>query len=170
MPVNYGSTLVKAGAPTDGVFQVETLTVVGTITTAGNASVIVTAAGMTGSPITLTPAVALNDTASLIAGKVRTALAANGVIAAFLTISGATDKVIGTRTMAAANDATLDISIADGTCVGITPASSANTTAGVHGDYRGVPAGSQLVDTTNRVIYENSGNQYRSAWTEIVPS
>jgi len=290
MPVNYGSTIVKAGAPTSGVFQVETATAAGTVTTTGDASVVVTAAGMTGSPITLTAAVsagvlqvetatvlgaigasgtgnatvittaagmtgspittsvavANNDTAAQVAAKIitalglnsditdkftiggtgatvtltrvspalandatlnisvnngtctgltpaltsanttagvvadganaiataiRAALNADAVIAAFFTVSGATDKAILTRTTAAANDATINIAIADGTSVGVTTAaSSANTTAGVHGDYRGVPTGQQLVDTTNYVIYENSGNQFKPTWTEIVPA
>ena len=42
-----------AGPPTSGTFQVETGTVVGTITGPGNAKAVVTAAGMTGSPVTV---------------------------------------------------------------------------------------------------------------------
>lgn len=170
MPVSL-SLLSKAGAPTSGVFQVETATVVATITTAGDATVTVTATGMTGSPLAISVAVAEDDTASLVAGKIRTALAANAVIAALFTVSGATDKVILTARLSAANDAALNIATADGTCVGITPAaSSANTTAGVKGDYRGAGSGTTLVDSTNLTIYENTGNQFKPVWAEIVPS
>lgn len=114
------------------VAQIETATIVGTITTAGNVSVTITAAGMTGSPKTIAVAVALSDTAALIAGKIRTALAADTDVTAKYTVSGATDKVILTAIAPDVNDATLNIAIADGTSVGVTAApSSANTTAGV---------------------------------------
>ena len=98
----------------------------------GNATVVVTGAGIAGSPVTLAVAVVAGDTAATWAGKVRTALAANGPITALYTASGATDQIILTRTAAAANDATLNISLDNGTCTGITAApTSANTTAGV---------------------------------------
>jgi len=113
------------------VAQVETATVVGTITTAGNASVTVTSA-LFEADEEITVAVALNDNASAIAGKMRTALAANANISAHFAVSGATDKIILTAKVPAANDTTLNIAIANDTSAGITDAaSSANTTAGV---------------------------------------
>lgn len=116
------------GAPS---MQVETATVVGTIGTAGNATVIVTAAGMTGTPKTISVAVANADTASVVAGKIRTALGADADVIAKFTVSGATDKVILTANANRANDSTLNISINNGTCTGLTAAlTSANTTAG----------------------------------------
>lgn len=54
---------------TAGTAQVDTATAAGTITLAGNASVTVTSAGMTGSPLTLSVAVANTDTAATWAGK-----------------------------------------------------------------------------------------------------
>jgi phage tail sheath gpL-like len=100
----------------------------------GNASVIITAAGMSGSPITVPVAVVAADDASAVAGKIRTALGLNATIAAFFTISGATDKVILEAKAAAANDATMNISVDNGTCTGLTSAlTSANTTAGILG-------------------------------------
>jgi len=114
------------------VAQVETATVAGTISTAGNASVVVTAVGMTGTPKTIAVAVALSDNAAAIAGKIRAALAADTAVTALFIVGGATDKVILTAITPAANDATLNIAISDGTCVGVTTAAnSANTTAGV---------------------------------------
>jgi hypothetical protein len=124
------SVAADQAAKTIPLKQKETLTVVGTITTAGNAKVTVTAAGMTGSPKEITVAVAEADDASAIAGKVRTALLASSVITAFFAVSGATDAVILTAKTAADNDATMNISIEDGTCVGITTADSADTVAG----------------------------------------
>ena len=115
-----------------GVAQVETATLVGTITTAGNVNVTVTAAGMTGSPKLIAVAVALSDTADLIAGKIRTALAADVDVSAKFAISGATTAVILTAKSNLANDTTLNVATADGTSIGVTASpTSANTTAGV---------------------------------------
>jgi hypothetical protein len=117
-----------------GTKQVETATVVGAIGEAGqgNAAVVVTAAGMTGSPITLSVAVANSDTASQVAGKIKTAMGNNANISAYFDISGSNAEIILTRKAAAANDATMNVSIDNDTCSGLTAApASANTTAGV---------------------------------------
>ena len=114
--------------------QVETATVVGTIgaSGAGNATVIVTSVRMSGSPKTISVAVSNNDTASLVASAIRTALAFDADVSATFLVSGATDKVILTEHVSASNDTTLNISIDNGTCTGLTAApTSANTTAGV---------------------------------------
>jgi hypothetical protein len=121
-----------AGTITAGTKQVETATVVGTVTGDGDASVVVTSAIVTGSPLTVAVPVLNTDTASVVAGKIRAALTANPHIATKFTVGGATDKVILTALEAAANDTSLNISIDNGTCTGLTTAaSSANTTAGV---------------------------------------
>lgn len=120
-----------------GTKQVETATAAGTVTLAGNATITVTAAGMTGSPKAISVAVALNDTATLWAAKVRTALAADTDVSALFTVSGSTTAIILTRKETSlglrfANDSTLNIAIANGTSTGITAApTSTNTTAGV---------------------------------------
>lgn len=114
-----------------GVAQVETATVAGTVTGSGNATVVVTAAGMTGSPKTISVAVLNGDTAAVVAGKIRAALAADTAVTAMFQVSGATTAVVLTRTALAANDGTLNISVDNGTCTGLTTAAtSANTTAG----------------------------------------
>lgn len=165
---NFGAALSKAGAPTSGVFQVETATVIGTVTGSGNATVVVTAAGMTGSPITVPVAVLNTDTAAIVGGKIRAELALNAVIAAFFTIGGTTTAVVLTRVQSAADDATLNISIDNGTCTGLTTAAtSTNATAGVAGDWRGAESGAYLLDTTNRIIYQNTGSTLRPVWTAI---
>lgn len=113
--------------------QVETATAAGTISTAGNATVVVTANQMTGSPRTVSVAVANADTAATWAGKVRTALAADATVAAFFAVSGAGTAIVLTALNAAANDPSMNVSLANGTSVGITAApTSANTTAGVN--------------------------------------
>jgi len=150
-----------------GTAQVETATVVGTITTAGDASVVVTAAGMTGSPVTLSVAVALNDTATLITGKIRTAMAANAGIAAWFYIGGTGADVVLTRKSAAANDANMNISVTTGTAVGITDdTSSADTTAGVASsvadmnDYRIVTR--EEATTTDYTVYTLANKPVRT--------
>jgi hypothetical protein len=126
-------TLEYTGAWQGGVLQKETATAVGTITKTGNAAVVVTSALFAAE--TLAVAVLDTETADLWAEKVRTALAANAVVAAHYTVSGATNAIILTAKVKAANDATLNISLDNGTCTGITTAAaSANTTAGVAAD------------------------------------
>jgi len=126
-----------------GVAQVETATASGTTSQAGNVSVTFTAAAVTGSPVTVSVAVANADDAATWAGKVRTALALNTAISSAYTISGSGTSIIATRIPLVvrsdcpssnyANDSTLNIALANGSpSPGITPAStSANTTAGV---------------------------------------
>lgn len=165
---NFGSSLTKAGVPTSGVYQVETAVVVGTITLAGNATVTVTAAGMTGSPKAISVAVALNDTDAQVAAKIRTALAADADVSAMFTVGGTGANVTLTRLESAANDATLNIAYDNDTCTGLTPdATSNNTTAGVKGDYKGVVVGNCCVDTTNHDIYENTGDETRPVWSLV---
>jgi predicted secreted protein len=117
----------------NGSVQVETATLVGTITNPGDIDFTITAAGMTGSPLTLAITVA-NGNASTVAASVRSYLSNNVLAApirALFDISGANDKVILTRKIPMANDATLNMASATGTATGLTTtASSANTTAG----------------------------------------
>lgn len=125
-----------------------TNTTAGAANGAGNATVVVTGAALENSPITFSVPVAAGDNASAWAGKVRTALAANENIADAYTVSGATDKIVLTAKSAVANDATLNISLDNGTCTGITTAaSSANTTAGVASG-----AGNAEVEITSALI------------------
>lgn len=163
---NFGAALTKDGVPTSGVFQVETAVVVGTITLGGNATVTVTAAGMTGSPKAISVAVLLNDTAAQVAAKIRTALALDADVTALFSVGGTGADVSLTALQSAANDATLNIAYTNDTCTGLTPdASSNNTTAGVKGDYKGVVTGNCCIDTTNHDIYENTGDSSRPLWT-----
>jgi hypothetical protein len=43
----------------------------------------------------------------------------------------------------------------------------AQQTAGVRGDYRGCMPGQLLVDTSNRIIYQNTGTPGTPLWTEV---
>jgi hypothetical protein len=135
----FGAAVVGGGAvripvyydSSGGVSQVETATVVGTVTGSGNATVVITALAMTGTPKTISVAVTNGDSASTVGGKIRTALGLDADVIALFAISGAGANVVLTK-YASANDATLNISIDNGTCTGLTSApTSTNTTAGV---------------------------------------
>ena len=116
-----------------GVNQVETATAAGTITATGNATVIVTGDDITGSPLTVSVAVLNTDTAATWAGKVRTALGAVSAITSLYTVGGSTTAITLTRIVKRYNDSTLNISLNNGTCTGITPAlTSVGTTAGIN--------------------------------------
>lgn len=123
------------GAWASGVKQIETATAVGTITKAGDATVVVTAAGMAGTPKTIAVPVLIDDDANAIALAIRTALAADTAVAAKFVVSGSDAAIVLTAKAVGANDSSLNISIDNGTCEGITTAgSSANTAAGVAAD------------------------------------
>lgn len=159
-------SFVIAAAPTSGVAQVETAVIVGTITLAGNATFTITSALVTGSPLAVSVAVALNDTATIVAAKAATKLNATAAVSAHYIASSSVADLILTALRSAANDATLNIAYTNDTCTGLTPdASSDNTTAGVLGDFRGIDAGAFLVDTTNKKIYKNTGNGDVPTWT-----
>lgn len=116
-----------------GVNQVETATAAGTITASGNATVVVTGDDITGSPLTVSVAVLNTDTAATWAGKVRSALGAVTAITSLYTVGGATTAISLTRIVKRYNDSTLNISLANGTCTGITAApTSVQTTAGIN--------------------------------------
>ncbi len=114
------------------IYQVETAIVVGTITLTGNASVTVTARGMTNSPKTIAVAVTFGDTAAVVGGLIRTTLAFDVDISALFVISGSGANVVLTKHAYGVNDTTLNIAITNGTCTGLTPAlTSTDTTGGV---------------------------------------
>ncbi|MDR3591582.1 MAG: phage tail tube protein [Negativicutes bacterium] len=131
----YKLSLAGIGAPAmaSGAQQVETMTVVGgPITTAGNLSVIVQKTGMTGSPKTLTVAVAVGDSGNVVAQKIREAMNADTAVSGVGAVSGTGLDVVWTFTTAAANDANANISYTIGTVVGVTAVPfSSNTVAGV---------------------------------------
>lgn len=120
-----------------GVKQVETATVVGTVTGDGNATVVVTSANIATSPITVSVAVLTDDTATIVAGKIAVALRQNEFIGngetGLFTVTNSGATVVLTCKDYYANDATLNVSIDNGTCTGLTTAAtSTNTTAGVN--------------------------------------
>jgi hypothetical protein len=141
MLIQSGVTLtmdMSTGAVTGtvaGTNQVKTATIVAAsgATTAGDLNVTVTSALVTGSPLLIPVALLLSDnTAALVAAKVRAALTANAAVAAHYTVGGSSATYSLTSIEKAANDATLNMAHANGTCAGITTAATAtSTTAGV---------------------------------------
>ena len=86
---------------------------------------------MTGSPKAISVAVALGDSAAVVAQKARETLAQDSAVTALFDVGGVGPAVILTRKNAAANDTSLNIAIANGTCAGIVAAAtSADTTPG----------------------------------------
>lgn len=128
------SAIVVNLATSAGTAQVETATVTAAAgaTSDGNLAVTVTGAGIAGSPLVVQVPLTLltHTTAALVADAIRTALGATAAITALYTVGGTGADVSLTKTVAAANDATLNIALAGS--LGVTAApTSANTTAGV---------------------------------------
>ncbi len=120
------------------VKQVETATAAGTATESADEEVTVTSA-LFEDPEVIEVAIADEDDANAIAGKIRAALAANELVSEHFDVSGEDAAIILTAKVPAANDTTLNIAIA-GDVAGVdAAASSANTTAGV--DYDKVSVG-----------------------------
>lgn len=158
--------LTTGAAPTSGVKQTESTPIVGAITGDGNATVTVTAAGMTNSPKAVSVAVLNGDATAVSAAKMRDALNADPDVGAFFeaSISGSTLTLTAKRS--AANDATLNIAYTNGTCTGLTPdATSDSGASGVQGTYRGARAGVYVADTTNGNLYVNTGTARCPTWT-----
>lgn len=154
MPFNYG-LLTKAGAPTDGVDEVETLTV-----DAGGGTYTLTFGGQT------TAAIAFDATAAQVQAALR---ALSTIGSAGVTVTGDaggpyTITFAGALSGLPQTDITADDTNLTG---GAGTAVIAEATAGVRGDYRGAPVKQPLIDTTNRKIYENTGTPAKPVWTEV---
>lgn len=172
-----GLTNVSSSANTTAgvaaVKQQENIYVTGTIGTEGDAIVVVTAAGMANSPITLSVPVSKNDSANVVASKVNAALAENSDITDFFTISPDNGRYVRlTAKVAADSDPTLNISIANGTCTGLTaiPNSSvdANGNAGTKQVETLTVAGSISYNWTYSLYYQSfpsrDGQSYGSTF------
>ena len=154
----------EAGTPVHyvaGTAQVETTVIVGEIAESGggNLLAVITAAGMTGSPVTINN-IAVDElfTAVQNAAAVRAALIANANVGhpttGFFTITGAGANVILTAKVAAANDATMNLRVTTGTAAsGVNNPTSTNTTAGVARAYATLASkGDQMFDETKLYI------------------
>lgn len=156
-----GSTAYAAGSA-----QFITATATGSVTTAGNVSVVVTSAGMAGSPKTVSVAVALNDGPTLWAAKVRTALAADTAVGGRFTVSGTTTAITLTRKpiYVVSGDIThhvhqapesITLTLANGTSTGIS-GTSGTATAGVA--------------TTGVLIYDGDAKDFEGTTIQTMTS
>lgn len=125
----------------NGVKQVERLTVVGTVGAGGVGNITVNVKTSSAGPSALynsgngknvVVAVANNDTATQVAGKIRTALDADADVAAWFAAAGGTGANVDMTVEAAAeNDASLNLSYVNTTASGLTEVpTSTNQTAG----------------------------------------
>jgi hypothetical protein len=147
-----------------GIKQGETATVIGTVVDPGTAKATITAAGFNGGvPLDVTAAVLALDTATAVAASLITALGLDGTVAAFFTIGAPSGADITlTKKTAAANDATFNIAIDNGSCTGLTAApDSAVAAAGVAPDYAEDVAGKCRVilgnDATITAFFDVTG-------------
>lgn len=138
--------------------QVETITVDGTCTGSGDATVVITCPRLPGSPITLSVPVLNTDTAAQMTTKIKAALNLSD-ITYYFDIGGGSTTITLTSKTAQSNAALLNVSLDNGTCSGITPApTSANTTAGVAGPSYSVIRGAypyrQIIQAINQALEE----------------
>lgn len=164
--------------------QVETTVIEGTITTAGDARAIVTAVGMTGSPKTVDVALLLADNATAIAGKLKTALAADADVSAFFDVSNTGPALRLVAKTAAAISATMNLNVNNLTSVGIVPAPTSENTSSVfcdklqnsvtgcsgHGNtrHRGVPGLTPTANAPSQRPQIDPGG-YPSGYPQIPP-
>ena len=124
--INVTADTFKVSAKIDSG-QIETATAAGTIATNGNALVVITSSAITGGQKGVNVPVVAGDTPNMWAEKVRVALSNDSEIILKFEIRGELDQITLVRRsissgLYAAFDATLNISLANGTCTGITPA------------------------------------------------
>lgn len=134
---SLGTEAITVVTALAGTKQVETATCAGTVTTAGNAACTITSALLgTTSPLTVAFAVEEADEGAEIATALRNALNATAAVTAHYIVGGTDAAVSLTAKLCAADDATLNIAIDDGTGEGAsegvtTAATSENSAAGV---------------------------------------
>jgi len=115
-----------------GVKQVETATIVGTITGSGSATVTITCTGLGGTPLDVVVALLENDTPSMVSAKMATAINLVAAVTTLFTASSNGADLLLTRIVGAANIADLNIAYANTVCTGLTDdATTVSTTAGV---------------------------------------
>ena len=150
----------------------------GTIGTAGTAKVVLTDAALPGGSIQLDVAVASGDISGTWAGKVVAAINANTTLAARYTASNNLSDIFLTYNPGVDESQTVNISLDNGTCTGITPrptstASTAQATvrtfagsAGISGAYDGpgefalfnLPQGMAVDTSTGSIFVADTGN------------
>lgn len=155
----------------NGTFQVETATVVGTITGDGDATFTITSTGMAGTPLAISVAVLENDTAYDVARKARATIGATAAVTALYHVGGSGAEVVLTRKTAVANVADLNIAYTNDDCTGLTPdATSDNTVVGglaeaftTIAQVRNITGPGLSLDVEDVTTHDSTG-----AWEEVV--
>lgn len=156
----------NAGVPGAGTDEVQTLTIGGTPT---GGTFKLAYKGQTSAAITWTA-----TDATLVANidAALGALSTIGGAANVTTAAGTVSSGIGTITITfvagQGKKAVPLITVADNSLTGTAPTLAiAETTPGVTAAHRGVPKGTQVLDTTNGVVYINTGTATAPTWTKV---
>jgi hypothetical protein len=155
----------SAGAPSAGTTEVQTLTIGGTPT---SGTFKLAFDGFTTSAITWS---ATNNT---LVANIDAALEALPNIGTgnVTTAVGTMTAGIGTITLTFAADLATKsvptITVANNSLAGTSPTVAvAETTPGVDATARGAPKGAVLTDTTNGILYINTGTAFSPTWTKV---
>ena len=152
--VSGGTILLEA---TNGVEQEMSVAFVGPATMAGTLTLTITAAGESGSPVTVTINVLTADSNNLLAQKALAACLATAGVAAFFNLSVINNVLFLQKKVAAANDATMNAALADGTATGVTAVPTATVVAA------GVAPGSFVGGAVQGVFVTDSLGNYVGA-------
>jgi hypothetical protein len=161
-----GRPLLNAGAPSAGTDEVQTLTIGGTPT---GGTFQLAFAGFITAPI------AWSATNATLLANIDAALEALPTIGpgGVVTAAGTLTAGIGTITITFSGGnltklAVPTITVAANNLTGSTPTLAvAETTPGVTATGRGNPAGSELIDTTNGLLYINTGTALAPTWVKV---
>jgi hypothetical protein len=160
--LGLGTPLQNAGAPVAGTDEVQTLTIDatgGTFKLAFDGFV--------------TAAIAWNATNNTLRDNVDAALEALSNIGAagVTTAVGTMTAGVGTLTITFAGNlgkkAVNTITVANNSLTGTATLTVAETTPGVDATARGCAPGALLVDTTNKLLYQNTGTALAPTWTKV---
>lgn len=161
-----GSPLTNAGAPVAGTDEVQTLTIGGTPT--GGTFKLAYNGFKSG-------AITWSSTNATLLSNINTALNAmpnvgtSGIVAAAASLTAGIGTI--TLTFSGANLAKQVqnlMTVADNSLTGTAPTLAiAETTPGVTATGRNSGKGAQLVDTTNGVLYQNTGSAQAPTWTKV---
>jgi len=163
--IEGGLEFVNAGAPGAGTSEVQTLTIGGT---PDGGTFKLAFDGYT------TAAINWTATDATLVSNIDAALEAlpNIGTGGVTTAAGTVTSGIGTVTITFAGNlaklAVPTITVADNSLTGTTPTLAvAETTPGVTADFRGASKGATVQDTTNGILYINTGTQLVPVWTKV---
>jgi hypothetical protein len=160
-----GAPYINAGAPGAGTNEVQTLTIGGT-PTGGTFKLALDSSK--------TAAITWSATNSTLLANINTALdalpwGASAIVATAGTLTAGIGTVLLTFSSGAlAKRAVNTMTVADNSLTGTSPTLAvAETTPGVNATGLGVPKGGLLTDTTNGIVYVNTGSDTTPTWTKV---